>query len=97
MPRSAKQNKKPVILEDGFKVNGCKFHLDAKYVPIGAIGQGSYGVVCSAKDSSTNQKVAIKKIKPMAEDEWDATHTLREIRLMRCLGAHENVRAIVAF
>lgn len=82
---------KLVILQDGFEVNGCAFHVDHKYKPIGAIGKGSYGVVCSAKDTVAKHKVAIKKIKPMAEDEWDATHTLREIRLMRCLGGHENV------
>lgn len=28
----------------------------------------------------------------MAGDEWDAKHTLREIRLMRYFGHHPNVR-----
>ena len=27
----------------------------------------------------------------MAGDEWDATHTLREIRLMRSFGQHESI------
>ncbi|KAF0710143.1 Aste57867_5594 [Aphanomyces stellatus] len=75
----------------GFTINGCAFHVDPKYEPIDAIGQGSYGVVCSVLNTITKEKVAIKKITPMAGDEWDATHTLREIRLMRCLGEHDNI------
>lgn len=31
-------------------------------MPIKAIGKGAYGVVCSAKNTQTNEKVAIKKI-----------------------------------
>lgn len=82
----------PTIQDDGFTINGCTFHVDTKYTPLDAIGQGSYGVVCSVLNTNSHEKLAIKKITPMAGDEWDATHTLREIRLMRCLGAHENVR-----
>ena len=55
---------------------------------IGVIGQGSYGVVVAARNKTTGQRLAIKRITPMASDEWDATHTLREIRLMRHLGKH---------
>ena len=36
-------------------------------------------------------KVAIKRIKPYCGDEWEARHTLREIRLMRLLGVHPNI------
>ncbi|POM58620.1 CMGC/MAPK protein Kinase [Phytophthora palmivora] len=81
----------PVMTENGFTINGCSFNVDPKYQPVDAIGQGSYGVVCSVRNTKTDEKLAIKKITPMAGDEWDATHTLREIRLMRCLGAHENI------
>lgn len=84
----------PVVHDNGFTLNGCTFHVATKYQPLDAIGQGSYGVVCSVQNSETGEKLAIKKITPMAGDEWDATHTLREIRLMRCLGAHENVRVV---
>ncbi|RLN45800.1 hypothetical protein BBJ29_008204 [Phytophthora kernoviae] len=83
-----------VINDDGFTINGCSFNVDPKYQPLDAIGQGSYGVVCSVLNTQTEEKLAIKKITPMAGDEWDATHTLREIRLMRCLGAHENIIAL---
>ncbi|RMX68599.1 hypothetical protein DD238_003385 [Peronospora effusa] len=80
-----------VIHEYGFTINGGRFNVDSKYQPIRAIGQGSYGVVCSVRNTETNEKLAIKKIMPMADDEWDATHTLREIRLLRWLGVHENI------
>ena len=48
-------------------------------------------VYSAAKDTLTKTNVAIKKITPMAGDEWDAKHTLREIRLMRYFGEHPNV------
>ena len=35
--------------------------------------------------------MAIKKISPMCADDWDAKHTLRELRLMRLLEHHPNV------
>jgi len=55
------------------------------------VGKGSYGVVISATDTSSNTKVAIKRIKPYAGDEWEARHTLREIQLMRLLDVHPNI------
>jgi serine/threonine protein kinase len=49
------------------------------------IGRGSYGVVCSAIDQQTGEKVAIKKIKNIFEHLSDATRILREIKLLRLL------------
>ncbi|XP_078446449.1 mitogen-activated protein kinase 15-like isoform X2 [Wolffia australiana] len=49
------------------------------------IGKGSYGVVCSALDSRTGEKVAIKKINDIFEHVSDATRILREIKLLRLL------------
>jgi hypothetical protein len=46
---------------------------------------GAYGVVISALNRETGQKVAIKKMTPMAETKTDGVHALREIRLMRCV------------
>ena len=67
------------------------FTIDKKYSDLKAIGKGSYGVVCSALDSTTGKRIAIKKITPMAKHIVDAKHVLREIRLMRHMGKHENV------
>ena len=49
---------------------------------------GAYGVVISAINKETEQKVAIKKMTPMAETRVDGVHALRETRLMRCVHAH---------
>lgn len=49
------------------------------------IGKGSYGVVCSAVDIKTGEKVAIKKINNVFDHVSDATRILREIKLLRLL------------
>jgi len=49
------------------------------------IGKGSYGVVCSAVDKLTGEKVAIKKITNVFDHVSDATRILREIKLLRLL------------
>jgi len=72
-------------------VSGTTFKVDRKYTDLKAIGRGSYGVVCSCTDTTRKSKVAIKRIRPMAAHTADAKHVLREVRLMRLLGAHENV------
>jgi mitogen-activated protein kinase 1/3 len=55
-----------------------------------AIGKGAYGVVCSAKDTVSGEKIAIKKIGNAFENLTDARRTLREIKLLRHL-RHENI------
>ena len=54
------------------------------------IGKGSYGVVCSATDNKTGEKVAIKKISNAFEDAIDCKRMLREMRLLQHF-KHENV------
>ncbi|KAH0466714.1 hypothetical protein IEQ34_003952 [Dendrobium chrysotoxum] len=49
------------------------------------VGKGSYGVVCSAIDTHTGGKVAIKKIHDIFEHISDAARILREIKLLRLL------------
>ena len=71
------------------------FTLDRKYCELKPIGKGSYGIVCKAFNSLTKAPVAIKKITPMTRSVDDAKHVLREIRLMRHLGRHENIVTLV--
>jgi serine/threonine protein kinase len=62
-----------------------------KYRVLEIIGKGSYGVVASAVDLQTQQKVAIKKIINVFDHVSDSTRILREIKLLRLLkhpGAH---------
>ncbi|XP_057417388.1 mitogen-activated protein kinase 9-like isoform X2 [Lotus japonicus] len=49
------------------------------------VGKGSYGIVGSAIDTRTGEKVAIKKIHDVFEHVSDATRILREIKLLRLL------------
>ena len=67
--------------------------LDLRYTPIKPLGKGAYGVVCSASDSVSNERVAIKKIGNAFENATDARRTLREIQLLRHL-RHDNVVAL---
>ena len=72
-------------------IAGTIFTLPTKYSNLKAIGKGSYGVVVSCLDVQQQQRVAIKKITPMAKHTTDAKHILREIRIMRYMGTHENI------
>ena len=76
-----------------FMVCGHLFEVAAHYMPIKPIGKGAYGVVCSAKDSRTDERFAIKKIGNAFDNAVDAKRTLREIKLLRHL-SHENIIAI---
>eukprot|EP01035_Chromulina_nebulosa_P035939 gene35939-48345_t len=55
------------------------------------LGLGTYGVVASAFDSIRNTEVAIKRVRPYAEDEVYAKQSLREIRCLSLLRSHPNV------
>eukprot|EP01038_Epipyxis_sp_PR26KG_P008497 gene8497-11488_t len=74
-------------------VDGHTYTVDTRYILTDSKikGTGTYGVVATAFDSVRNISLAIKRIRPYANDEWDARHTLREIRLLKLLGAHPNV------
>ena len=64
--------------------------IKSRYSLIRPIGHGAYGVVISALDKETGDKVAIKKISRAFEDPIDAKRILREIKLMKKF-SHENV------
>ncbi|EQC29662.1 CMGC/MAPK protein kinase [Saprolegnia diclina VS20] len=67
------------------------FEVRAQYVNLRPIGGGSYGIVCSAEDTLRGRKVAIKKITDVFDDLTDAKRILREMKLLRHLGTHENI------
>ncbi|KAJ8767537.1 hypothetical protein K2173_017606 [Erythroxylum novogranatense] len=75
------QRKKPTVDVDFFTEygEGSRYRIEE------VIGKGSYGVVCSAYDTHTGEKVAIKKINDIFEHVSDATRILREIKLLRLL------------
>lgn len=55
------------------------------YTVVKMLGTGSYGKVALATKKSTGQKVAIKRMDNIFEDETDCKRILREITLMRLL------------
>jgi len=76
-----------------FMVSGHRFDVDTRYHLMRGLGQGAYGVVCSALDSVTNKKVAIKKTISVFESHTVAKRTLREIKLLRHFH-HDNIISI---
>ncbi|KAG8465269.1 hypothetical protein KFE25_002576 [Diacronema lutheri] len=75
---------------NSFMVCGTRFDVDSRYTLIKPIGHGAYGVVCSALDNLTQEKVAIKKITKAFDHLTDTKRTLREIKILRHF-SHENV------
>lgn len=58
------------------------FNVGSRYRVCDVIGEGAYGVVCSAIHRGSGMKVAIKKIQPF-EHQMFALRTLRELKLLR--------------
>jgi len=71
-------------------VLGSNFQAPRRFTVLEAVGQGAYGVVCSARDEHTGDTVAIKKIESAFDDITFAKRTLRELKILRHL-RHENL------
>uniref|UniRef100_A0A7S0ZER1 Mitogen-activated protein kinase n=1 Tax=Timspurckia oligopyrenoides TaxID=708627 RepID=A0A7S0ZER1_9RHOD len=78
------------IASRSFNVMGTRFECPERYTLIKPIGQGAYGIVCSARDNHTGEKVAIKKISGIFDNLIDCKRTLREMKLLRHF-SHENI------
>jgi len=78
-----------------YRFSKYEFCVDCRYVNLRPIGKGAYGLVCSADDELTGRKVAIKRVGKVFQDLIDAKRILREIKLLRHLGRHENVVELV--
>ena len=63
---------------------GITFELPNKYTPIKLIGKGTYGSVISARNTESNEQVAIKKLSGI-DDVIGAKRVLREIIIMKNL------------
>ncbi|KAH8926799.1 Pkinase-domain-containing protein [Atractiella rhizophila] len=68
------------------------FRVPSQYHVVDIIGEGAYGVVCSAVHVPSGSKVAIKKITPFDHSMF-CLRTLREIKLLKFF-THENIIAI---
>jgi len=65
-----------------------------RYAKLEKVGEGTYGVVYKAKDLTTNQVVALKKIRLEAEDEGVPSTAIREISLLKELKDENVVRLL---
>ncbi|XP_039479204.1 mitogen-activated protein kinase ERK-A isoform X5 [Drosophila santomea] len=70
-------------------IRGQIFEVGPRYIKLAYIGEGAYGMVVSADDTVTNQRVAIKKISPF-EHQTYCQRTLREITILTRF-KHENI------
>ncbi|EYB81542.1 hypothetical protein Y032_0380g344 [Ancylostoma ceylanicum] len=71
------------------EVHGQPFEVGPRYVNLAYIGEGAYGMVASALDTVTQERVAIKKISPF-EHQTYCQRTLREIKILTRF-KHENI------
>ncbi|GMG18155.1 unnamed protein product [[Candida] boidinii] len=69
------------------------FNVSDYYEIKDIVGEGAYGIVCSAIYKPSQQKVAIKKIQPF-ERTMFCLRTLRELKLLKHFN-HENVIGIL--
>eukprot|EP00210_Caulerpa_lentillifera_P004960 g4734.t1 len=79
-----------VVGKRRFSVWDSVFEVDEKFNLLKCVGKGAYGMVCSALDTSNNEKVAIKKICRPLSNNTNALRCLREINLLRQLN-HPNI------
>ncbi|KAG2235235.1 hypothetical protein INT48_004702 [Thamnidium elegans] len=78
-----------------FPVLNQQFIVDRKYQFIREMGQGAYGVVCAAKDTESDEQVAIKKVCRIFEKSILAKRALREVKLLKFFNGHENITSVL--
>lgn len=72
------------------KIGEAIFVVLDRYVDLQSIGSGAQGVVCSALDKKSNERVAIKKLSKPFTNETYAKRAFRELRLMKMVN-HKNI------
>uniref|UniRef100_A0A3Q2FCI4 mitogen-activated protein kinase n=1 Tax=Cyprinodon variegatus TaxID=28743 RepID=A0A3Q2FCI4_CYPVA len=72
------------------EINSTVWEVPEKYTRLKQIGTGAYGVVCSAVNDKTKEKVAIKKLHRPFQSDIFAKRAYRELRLLKHM-KHENV------
>eukprot|EP00566_Odontella_aurita_P026572 CAMPEP_0113526542 /NCGR_PEP_ID=MMETSP0015_2-20120614/800_1 /TAXON_ID=2838 /ORGANISM="Odontella" /LENGTH=181 /DNA_ID=CAMNT_0000424881 /DNA_START=315 /DNA_END=857 /DNA_ORIENTATION=+ /assembly_acc=CAM_ASM_000160 len=69
------------------------FTIDVRYRHLKLVGRGAYGAVAGGVDTLTGERVAIKRVTDVFDDDRriKAKRILREIKLLRHLRHHENI------
>uniref|UniRef100_A0AAQ5YT45 mitogen-activated protein kinase n=1 Tax=Amphiprion ocellaris TaxID=80972 RepID=A0AAQ5YT45_AMPOC len=86
-----------IVVRPGYyrqEVNKTSWEVPERYRDLKQVGTGAYGTVCSALDSRTGAKVAIKKLYRPFQSEIFAKRAYRELRLLKHM-KHENVIGLV--
>lgn len=81
-------------MHHAFKVFNQQFIVDKRFELIRGLGQGAYGVVCSAKCTEGDEgedKVAIKKVTNIFRKKILCKRALREIKLLAHFRGHKNI------
>ncbi|OBZ89617.1 Mitogen-activated protein kinase 1 [Choanephora cucurbitarum] len=76
-----------IELENGSE----RFTIQKKYKIIRKIGSGSYGSVCSAVNTDTNEVVAIKKCRHVFDKKLITKRCLREMKLLQHFNGHPRI------
>ncbi|CAG8622907.1 14266_t:CDS:10 [Ambispora leptoticha] len=77
-----------------FPVLNQQFLVDEKYQFIRELGQGAYGVVCAARNTQTNEGVAIKKVTNVFNKTILTKRALREVKLLQHFRGHKNITCL---
>ena len=83
--------------EGGRKLIRDALYTGTNYQVLDVVGEGAYGIVCSAIHRPSGRKVAIKKIAPFDHSMF-CLRTLRELKLLKFLseaGVSENIISIL--
>ncbi|CCK71494.1 mitogen-activated protein kinase SMK1 KNAG_0H00790 [Huiozyma naganishii CBS 8797] len=77
--------------------NITNFSVPANYHIVQALGKGSYGIVCSARDlkGTTPYQVAIKKIINIFHKEILLKRAIRELKFMHFFKGHRNIVSLI--
>lgn len=72
------------------EINRTEWEVPERYQMLTPVGSGAYGQVCSAVDTVSGLKVAIKKLARPFQSAVHAKRTYRELRMLKHM-KHENV------
>uniref|UniRef100_A0A671NMD4 mitogen-activated protein kinase n=1 Tax=Sinocyclocheilus anshuiensis TaxID=1608454 RepID=A0A671NMD4_9TELE len=72
------------------ELNKTIWEVPERYQSLSPVGSGAYGTVCSALDTKTGLRIAVKKLSRPFQSIIHAKRTYRELRLLKHM-KHENV------
>ncbi|GAA6055335.1 hypothetical protein JCM3770_005292 [Rhodotorula araucariae] len=82
------------IPRHAFPVLAEPFLVDENYDFVKELGQGAYGVVCSARNKLTGDTVAIKKVTKVFHKKILTKRALRELKLLHHFRGHKNITCL---